>query len=70
MLILELKQKPSVAAPPTKAELSQYHAQLHGYMEEVSTGMWGTIVAGFVVVVFSNGRKFHRSIERTTYETK
>jgi len=68
MLILELKQKPSVAAPPTKAEMSLYHAQLHGYMEEVSSKMSGTIVAGFVVVMYANGTKFH--IERTTYETK
>jgi len=68
ILILELKQKPSVAAPPTEAEMSPYHAQLHGYMEEVSSKMSGTIVAGFVVVMYANGTKFH--IEPTTYDIK
>ena len=36
MLILELKQKPSVAAHPTKSAMAEYHAQLHQYVEKLS----------------------------------
>ena len=67
MLILELKQKPGVAAPPTALKMSEYHEQLHQYMEEVSEKERNLLVAGFVVVMYANGTKFQ--IERTTYDT-
>jgi hypothetical protein len=65
ILILELKQKPSEAAPPTATAMNGYHEQLHEYVEEVSMRETNLLVAGFVVVMYANGTKFQ--IERTTY---
>lgn len=65
ILILELKLKPSEAAPPTATAMNGYHEQLHEYVEEVSMRETNLLVAGFVVVMYANGTKFQ--IERTTY---
>jgi hypothetical protein len=65
ILVLELKQKPSVNAPPTLLEMTKYHKQLHEYVEEVSKKEKDLVVAGFVVVMYANGTKFQ--IEQTTY---
>jgi hypothetical protein len=65
ILVLELKQKSRVNAPPTRLEMTNYHKQLHEYVEEVSKKKKDLLVAGFVVVMYANGREFQ--IERTTY---
>ena len=67
VLILELKQKPSETAPPTQAQLTQYHDELYRYVETVSKEEKKRMVAGFVVVMYANGTKFH--VERTRYPT-
>lgn len=67
MIVLELKQKPSKAAPPTKAQMDQFHKQLHEYVEEITKEGKYQIVAGFVVVMYANGTKFQ--IEPTTYQS-
>lgn len=68
VLLLELKQKPTTAAPTT-AEMNKYHQQLHQYMEELDQSENAKParrrVAGFVVIMFNNGKSF--KVERTTY---
>ena len=65
MIVLELKQKSSVRAPPTGPEMSGHHCQLYDYVQEIVAEKKYEIVAGFVVVMYANGTKFQ--IEQTTY---
>lgn len=70
VLLLELKQKPTTAGP-SSAEMTNYHRQLHKYMEElvqsenVNPAPVRRRVAGFVVVMYNNGKSF--KVERTSY---
>ena len=65
LIVLELKQKPSVRAGPTDTEMSDYHEQLSDYVEEINGEGKYDIVAGFVVVMYANGTEFR--VEPTTY---
>lgn len=68
LLLLELKQK-SASTSPTTREMDTYQEQLHEYMAELVQIENKTTdprrVAGFVVVMFNNGKSF--SVQRTTY---
>ena len=64
MIVLELKQKPTVKAGPNKSEISKFHGKLSLYVEGVINQKKYEIVAGFVVVMYANGTKF--CIEPTT----
>lgn len=66
VLLLELKQK-TTATGPTKTEMDKHHKQLSGYMADlVRKERHAKVprrVAGFVVVMYNNGKSFH--VERT-----
>jgi hypothetical protein len=66
VLILELKQKPTMVGP-TPLEMTAHQKQLSGYTKEVKAteakASTPRIVAGFVVVMYNNGKSFH--VERS-----
>jgi len=45
--------------------MKKYHVQLQDHMKKVAERESGLLVAGFVVVMYENGTKYH--IQRTTY---